>query len=92
MDGQVLFQLTEKELMDIIEPIGIVKSIMSLTQDQVLTVINIWILYLIMVYRAKVEYKQNLAFQDPRCFLWLYYHLLVTHRYQIRTQHLLPDL
>ena len=69
---------------------------MSLTQDQVLTAINVWILYLVMVYRAKVEYKQNPALLDPCCFLWLNYHLhkhlLVTHRYQIRTQHLLPDL
>ena len=30
VDGQVLFELTEKELLDIIKPIGIVKIILSL--------------------------------------------------------------
>ena len=35
VDGQVLFELTEKELLDIIKPIGIVKNILSLTHDQV---------------------------------------------------------
>ena len=36
VDGQVLFQLSEKDLLDIIQPIGIVKNIMALVQgDQV---------------------------------------------------------
>lgn len=36
VDGQVLFQLSEKDLLDIIQPIGIVKNIMALVKgDQV---------------------------------------------------------
>lgn len=37
VDGQVLFQLTEQDLLDMIQPIGIVKNVMSLIlRDQVI--------------------------------------------------------
>jgi hypothetical protein len=62
VDGQVLFQLTEKELLDIIQPIGIVKNIMSLIQDQVFIIQSVLKnLHLTMVYRARME--QNPALQ-----------------------------
>ena len=37
VDGQALFQLTEQDLLDMIEPIGVVKNVMSLILgDQVI--------------------------------------------------------
>ena len=37
VDGEVLFQLTEQDLTDMIQPVGIVKNVMSLVhRDQVI--------------------------------------------------------